>query len=73
MKISRVGCKCAKAAKPLNGSKLITEEKFFCGSDVPRAEGYLHPIGEAKKHPKVLPEKTQQKIVEENVAKVFGR
>jgi hypothetical protein len=73
VKISRVGCKCAKAAKPSNGSKLITEEKFFCGSDVPHAEGYLHPIGEAKKHPKVLPEKTQQKIVEENVAKVFGR
>jgi len=48
------------------------DEKFFIGSDYPHAEGYLHPIEEAKKHLKALPEKTQQKILGENVAKVFG-
>lgn len=52
--------------------ELLGAEKFFWGSDVPHAEGYPHPVAEAKKHLKPLPESAQQKILGENVAKVYG-
>ena len=51
--------------------ELLGEDKFFCGSDVPHAEGYLHPVEEARKHLKSLSESAQRKILGENVARVF--
>ncbi len=52
--------------------ELLGADKFFWGSDVPHAEGYPHPVEEAMKHLKHLPESEQRKILGENVAKLFG-
>jgi predicted TIM-barrel fold metal-dependent hydrolase len=52
--------------------ELLGAEKFFWGSDIPHAEGYPHPVEEAKKYLKPLAENAQRKILGENVAKLFG-
>jgi predicted TIM-barrel fold metal-dependent hydrolase len=52
--------------------ELLGADKFFWGSDIPHAEGYPHPVEEAKKHLQSLPESAQRKILGENVAQLFG-
>ncbi len=52
--------------------ELLGEDKFFWGSDLPHAEGYPHPVEEAKRHLRPLSKRAQQKILGENAAQVYG-
>ena len=53
-------------------TEILGADKFFWGSDIPHAEGYTHPVEEAKKHLSSLPESAQRKILADNVAKLYG-
>jgi predicted TIM-barrel fold metal-dependent hydrolase len=48
------------------------DERFFIGSDYPHAEGFVHPVQQARGILSSLPPASVDKILGANAAKFYG-